>query len=132
MTRIQEDRHPGEPWLLWKIGNLTAIDQDRVRTVAAAWGFQESERWCFRPRRCENRSLFYNALVFVRFNWPFGLFWGIRWAASGARAFWQAGFGWKLNGRLAVLFRVSGDASAAKGVTGPNYGQAQGFEFGPH
>lgn len=39
--KIIEDRHEGEPWILWKIGNLTALDQDAMKSVGAAWGFKE-------------------------------------------------------------------------------------------
>lgn len=62
----------------------------------------------------------------------FGVFVHIRWAEDWRRSFLQTGVGWKLNGRFAPLFRLQSDASAAAGVTGPNYGQATGFEFGPH
>lgn len=65
---------------------------------------------------------------------PFGLFWGIRWSDNPERKrqFHQGGVGWKLNGRPGFLFRFSSDKAAAKGTTGPNYGQAQGFEYGTH
>ena len=131
--RIQETRHDNEPWLLYKVGNLTAIDSDWVRSVGIAWLFKEQGEWKFMPRITGNTSLFYNAVFFLRFSLPFGLFWSLRWSESRVRkALWQAGIGWKLNGRLAVLFRFQSDASSAAGVTGANVGQAQGFEFGTH
>ena len=131
--RVQESQHEGEPWLLYKIGNLTAIDEDWVRSVGVAWLFKEGGRWKFTPRITGNTSLFYNAVFFVRLSLPFGVFWSIRWSGSSAKkALWQAGIGWKLNGRLAVLFRFQSDASSAAGVTGPNVGQSGGFEYGTH
>lgn len=81
---------------------------------------------------CQTRSLFRNGLVYVRLLWPFGLFLHVRWCGSCRRAFLQAGVGWKLNGRFAVLMRVQSDDSAAVGVYGPNTGQAQGWREGDH
>lgn len=141
--RIQEERHGGESWLLYKIGNLTAIDSNWIDSVGFAWLFKEDNKWVFKPRVTEDIALFYNAVFFLRFNFlfgliPCGLFWTIRWAEIGpillgkTRAYWQSGFGWKLNGRLSILFRIQGDASAAAGVTGPNTGQATGFNYGTH
>lgn len=65
---------------------------------------------------------------------PFGLFWGIRWSDNPdkKRQFHQGGIGWKLNGRPGILGRFSSDKAALKGTTGPNYGQAQGFNYGTH
>lgn len=131
--RIQEQRHDGELWLLYKVGNLTAIDSDLVRSVGIAWLFKEGGVWRFKPRVTGNVSLFYNAVFFLRLSLPFGLFWSIRWSSSKTKkALWQAGIGWKLNGRLAVLFRFQSDASSAAGVTGANFGQSGGFEYGTH
>lgn len=132
MTRVVEERHAGEPWLLWRLGNATAIDAGKVRTLAIAWLFKEGGCWRLKPRLCPATSLFYNAVFFVRLNCPLGVFFSVRWAGESKRAFLQTGFGWKLNGRFGLLFRVSSDAAAAAGVTGPNYGQAKGFDFGTH
>ena len=133
MSRIVEERHQGEPWLLWKVGNLTVIDSDWVRSVGIAWLFKEDSKWNFLPRITGNTSLFYNAVFFIRLSIPCGLFWSFRWSGSrDCKALWQAGFGWKLNGRLAVLFRFQSDVSSAAGVTGPNTGQSGGFEYGTH
>ncbi len=127
--KIVEERHPGESWFMWKIGNATAIDSDSVRSIGLAWLFKEAGRWRFKPRITGNGALFYNALFFWRVSLPFGAFFHMR--LSKTRLF-QCGVGWTLNGRLTVTLRVQTDASAAKGVTGPNYGQATGFDYGPH
>ena len=137
MTRIVEMQHPGEPAWLWRFGNSTAIDSDRVGSLGFAWGFRENGRWFWLPRITGNRSLFFNALLFLRVTWvvflPVGLFASVRWSPSStAKALLQLGAGYKLNGRLAVLFRVQSDATSAAGVTGPNSGQAPGFEYGTH
>ena len=131
--RIVESRHDGESWLLYKVGNLTAIDSDWVRSVGVAWLFKEGGRWRFVPRITGNTSLFYNAVFFLRVSLPFGLFFSFRWSSSETKkALFQTGFGWKLNGRLALLFRFQSDASSEQGVTGLNYGQAKGFNYGTH
>lgn len=130
--KIVEERHPGESWLSWKLGNLLTVDQNSMRSFGVAWLFKEGGIWRIVPRRVPDDSLFYNAVFFFRANWPLGLFWTVRWMATGARAYWQSGFGFKLNGRGTITFRVQGDVASAEGVNGPNLGQAQGFEFGPH
>jgi len=155
MARIQEVRHEGEPWLLYLIGNLTAIDSNWVTSFGIAWLFKENGKWAFLPRLTGNTSLFYNAVFFIRYtitpiwcvpcsvlaycgyaHWSMflvGLFFSIRWSPSTtAKALFQGGLGWKLNGRLAILFRIQSDATSASGVTGPNLGQATGFNFGTH
>jgi len=131
--RIQEIQHENEPWLMYKIGNVTAIDSDYIKSFGIAWLFKENGKWNFIPRKTENVALFYNAILFLRFSLPFGVFASIRWSGSTVtKALFQCGMGWKLNGRLAILFRFQSDASSAAGVTGPNFGQAQGFEYGTH
>jgi len=132
MTKIVEERHPGESWLMWKLGNLLTVDEDSMRSVAVAWIFKEDGRWVFTPRLCSDQALFFNAIFFIRLLWPFGLYWMLRWAAEGPRAYWQSGFGFKGNGRFSITFRIQGDKASAAGVNGPNLGQAQGFDFGPH
>lgn len=131
--RIQEDRHPNEPWLLWKIGNWTAIDSDWVKSVGVAWLFKEDGKWVFLPRVTGEQSLFYNAIFFLRLALPLGIFASFRWSsATDKKALLQTGAGWKLNGRLAILFRIQSDSSSAQGTTGPNLGQATGFNYGTH
>lgn len=112
------------PWLL---------DTDSIKSVGIAWLFKEDGKWCFLPRITESRSLFYNAVFFMRLAWPFGIFASFRWSASTTdKALLQVGLGWKLNGRITVTIRVQSDASSAAGSTGPNYGQATGFDYGTH
>lgn len=133
MTRIVEQQHAGEPRWLWWLGNTTAIDSDSVRSLGIAWGFKENGHWQWTPRITPNKSLYYNALLFVRFLLPGGLFVSLRWSSSTTkRALLQLGAGWKLNGRLAIILRVQSDAASAAGATGPNIGQATGFDFGTH
>lgn len=163
MTIIIEEQHPGESTLLWKLGNMTAVDSDNVMSFGLAWIFKEDGKWNFVPRITGNVSLFYNALLFIRLTttpmlaiiqtiialllsgimsvsiwWMLsplllGLFWSVRWGSSiDKKSLFQTGFGWKLNGRLGLLFRIQSDKTSAEGVTGPNYGQAQGFEYGTH
>jgi hypothetical protein len=131
-VKIIESQHPGEPTWLWRLGNWTAIDSDTVKSVGIAWLFKEGGKWRFMPRITGNVALFYNAVFFLRLSFPLGIFWTIRWMVEGAHAYWQAGVGWKLNGRFAPLLRIQGDAAAAAGVTGPNVGQATGFNYGTH
>ena len=139
--KITESRHPGEPWLSYWLGNLTAIDRDLIQSFGIAWLFKDPA-WDFKPLSTGNDSLFYNAVFFFRMAFigfiPAGLFFIVRWAAIGPviggkpRSFLQAGIGYKLNGRLAVLLRIQNDVSSASGVTGANTGQSQNFNYGPH
>lgn len=109
------------------------LDTDSVKTVGVAWLFKEGGRWKFAPRITGDVSLFYNAIFFLRLSFPFGVFFALRWSSSTtAKALLQIGAGWKLNGRIALLVRVQSDASSAAGSSGPNYGQATGFEYGTH
>lgn len=105
------------------------LDTDSIHSVGGAWLFKENGRWRFKPRVTENVALFYNAVFFLRLSLPFGIFIHIRPLRA---QFFQGGLGWKLNGRIALLFRFQNDASAAAGVSGPNYGQSQGFDYGTH
>lgn len=129
MTRSVEQQHPGESWLIHWLGNATAIPTEWIASVAIAWIFKDADRWSFIPRFCGELSLFWNAQFFLRISFPFGGFFGMR---LGPVYLFQTGFGWKLNGRFGILFRIQTDASAAAGVTGPNYGQATGYNFGTH
>lgn len=156
--RIQEERHQGEPWLMYVIGNLTAISPDWIRSVGLAWLFKEGGKWVFTPRITGDTSLFYNAVFFVRLSLPAGIFASFRWSGSRtSKALLQGSLGIKLNGRLAIgvawilipilicliewqwwmlltlpAWRIQSDASSAAGVTGPNLGQSGGFTFGTH
>lgn len=131
--KIIEQRHTEEPWLLYWLGNATAIDDRCIKSIGIAWLFKEKGKWDFIPRITGQESLFFNAALFVRFLLPLGAFISIRWRSSEtAKSMLQMGFGWKLNGRLAILFRIQSDRSSAVGTSGPNIGQASGFEYGTH
>lgn len=108
------------------------LDIEKIKTYGIAFLFKENDKWVFTPRKTDNESLFYNAVFFIRFNWPLGIFIHIRWADKARRAFLQTGLGWKLNGRISAILRIQSDESAAAGVSGPNLGQATGFNFGTH
>lgn len=66
-------------------------------------------------------SLFMNGAIFLQVRAPFWI--GIQVRPLTAH-FLQCGLGWKGNGRLAVLLRIQTDESAAAGMDGPNFGQA--------
>lgn len=109
------------------------LDTDSIESIGVAWLFKEDGRWCFMPRITGDVSLFYNAVFFVRLSLPFGVFASFRWSASStAKALLQLGLGWKLNGRIALLLRIQSDVTSAAGSSGPNYGQATGFNYGTH
>lgn len=109
------------------------LDTDSIKSIGIAWLFKENGVWSFLPRITGEKSLFYNAVFFLRLNWPLGIFASVRWSSSTTeRALFQTGIGWKLNGRITVTLRVQSDATSAAGSAGQNYGQAQGFEFGTH
>lgn len=127
--KIIEQRHEGEPWLMWWLGNLLTLDTDWIKSFGIAWIFKDAGEWRFLPRLTESVSLFYNAQFFLRLAFPFGVFFGMRLSSS---HLFQCGIGFKLNGRFAILFRVQSDESAARGVTGPNYGQSSAWDYGTH
>ena len=130
------------------------LDTDSIESIGVAWLFKEEGAWKFMPRITGDVSLFYNAVIFVRYStvpavffaqvlltlatgwwWLmlFGAFASVRWSASStAKALLQVGVGWKLNGRIALLLRIQSDATSAAGSSGPNYGQATGFNYGTH
>lgn len=109
------------------------LDTESIESIGIAWLFKENDRWCFMPRITGEVSLFYNAVFFLRLSVPFGAFASLRWSASStARALLQLGAGWKLNGRISLLLRIQSDATSAAGASGPNYGQATGFNYGTH
>lgn len=109
------------------------LDTDEVLSIGFAWLFKENGKWNFLPRITGNTSLFYNAALFLRLSLPLGIFASVRWSSSTTKkALLQTGFGWKLNGRIAVLLRIQSDATSAAGSSGPNYGQSGGFEYGTH
>jgi hypothetical protein len=123
MLNIEGD--PASPLNKWPL----LLDTDSIKSIGIAWIFKEKDKWNFTPRITENKSLFYNALFFIRVAFPFGVFFHLRFTNQ---YLFQTGIGWKLNGRFAILFRVQTDASAAAGTSGPNYGQSIGYNYGTH
>ena len=117
-------------WLNWLLNQWPLlIDTESVHSVAVAWIFTENGVWNFKPRLCGTKSLFYNAQVFLRLSLPFWFGFGCR--INKDRLF-QCGLGWALNGRIKALFRFMTDESSARGVQGPAFGQATGWEWGTH
>jgi hypothetical protein len=122
------------------LGNLLdkfpfVLRKDSMRSFAFAWLFIDpaTGKWDLRPRRCENASQFYNAVFFLRLSWPFGVSLSLRFSDSTqAHAIIQLTLGWKLNGRIAFELRLQSDQTSAAGVSGPNTGQATGWNFGTH
>ena len=109
------------------------LDTDSIHSIGVAWLFKENGSWCFLPRVTNNTSLFHNAILFFRIGFPFLLCFSLRWnGSSTAKAIFQFALGWKLNGRFAITLRVQSDVASAAGDTGPNYGQATGFDYGTH
>jgi hypothetical protein len=118
-TIEQDKRLPA--WLNWLLNHWPlCLDMDGIRTVAVAWDADG----VYMPGA---RSLFYNGFVMVRLVFPFGVWLHVK-PARDHRL--QMGLGWKLNGRFGVTLRWQTDASAAAGVSGPNYGQASAWARG--
>lgn len=131
--RLYEERHPNEPWLLWKLGNLLTIPQEWVKSIGVVWGFKENGKWCWKPRVTGEDSLYFNGICFIRLSLPFDIRFACRWSdKTDTAAFFQCGVGFKLNGRFAITLRIQSDDSAEIGTNSPNYGQAKGFEYGGH
>lgn len=120
------------------LGDRTALPESWIIPLACLqWGWGTVERPHLGNLRIlggpasNTVSLYMNGLVFARVALPFFVSIMIRWGGKDCRrAFLQLHLGWKLNGRLAVVFRVQGDESAAGGMDFPNVGQAQGFADG--
>lgn len=72
----------------------------------------------------DEKSLYWNAALFIRVNAPLGVWLGIR---VGSDRIFQTGIGYKLSGVIGANFRLQTDDSAAEGTTGPNYGQERGW-----
>lgn len=131
MKTIEQGKTTFATW----IGNATALPVDVVHSlIALQLGYTVNDRWRIGHIAVgdeETQSLFYNAVIFVRIAWPFGIFIGIRWSGSTTKkAYLQTGTGWALNGRWKLLFRIQSDPASAAGVSGPNSGQAVGWEQG--
>ena len=83
------------------------IDDTSVKSLGIAWGFKENDKWNFIPRLTGNAHQFFNAVFFIRFTFPFGLFMQIRWSDKPTgKQFIQLGLGYKNTGRIAVLCRI--------------------------
>jgi hypothetical protein len=121
MAKTIENNHGGS-WLdrllnAWPF----CIDAESVRTCAIAW----DRDGIYLP---EDYSLFYNGAIFLRLCWPFGIWLHLRLVADRRSQF---GIGWKLNGRVGIVFRPwQTNTAAAAGAHGPNVGQAAGWERG--
>lgn len=114
------------------------ISPEKVKPlVSMCLGFKRDGKWklgwvAFGEDK--TYSLFYNGILFIRIMFPFFIGLGIRWSGTGeGREFMQTYLpGWKLNGQVALFprFRIQSDKSAATGTTGPNIGQASGWNEG--
>lgn len=151
------EHHNGNNWLDKLLNGFPMLlDTEHVHTLFAFAFCRASGRWTFMYGDLGG-SLFMNGTLFVRYivtpltslvcavaaflvvfvgPWwmlllTYGLFVHISWRQTGNRRYWQGGWGHKLNGRIAILFRIpQNDAKAAAGVNGPNYGQASGWDCG--
>lgn len=97
------------------------LDEESVRTVYAV---ASDVQGVYRPG---DESLFMNGVWFVRLTLPFGIWLHLK---PTINLRFQCGIGWKGNGRFALTFRFQSDEEAARGVLGPNHGQARGWERG--
>jgi len=109
-------------WPDWanRLLNNLAVDTEKVRSFA----FSVGPHWFAREGTV---SLFYNGAVFVRAVWPLGIWVQLKWSRNHR---FQAGFGCKLIGRWGLNLRFQSTESAAAGTSGPNLGQAQGWDRG--
>lgn len=126
---------------VWKLidwaGDKTAISPRWITsllTIQYAWGDGKPDWTNLRISvfgTKHEQSLYYNGVLFFRVMLPFYIGLQIRWSgATDKRAFLQTHAGWKLNGRLALAFRVQSDATGERGMDFPNWGQAKGWQDG--
>lgn len=101
------------------------IDADRVRTV---WGYVSDLEGARRVTDFEGDSLYLNGVWFIRLTAPFGVFLGLKPVVNGR--IYHAGIGWKGNGRFTVTLRRQTFEQSERGVLGPNFGHARGWERG--
>lgn len=131
MSRVIEG-DPSSPLNKWPL----LLDQDSIKPMFACYlGCKRDGRWILGRAWFGNQpwdsSLFWNGVGFVRISLPFWIGIGIRWSGSATgKAYVQTGIGWKGNGRFGILLRGQSDKSSAAGVSGPNYGQATGWDEG--
>jgi hypothetical protein len=98
------------------------LDADSCRTL---WTRCSDNEGLYAPGE---QSLYMNGVWFVRLMRPFGVFVGVRPIVDGN--VYQAGLGWKGNGRLALTLRRQSFEQSARGVLGPNAGHARGWDRG--
>jgi hypothetical protein len=133
------------------------VDSDEVNTLFAFAYCKESN--AFRWMQCDDRSLFNNGTLFVRYTFSpltnavwfgatvamlmlspwfllaflYGLCFHVSWSETGNRRYLQAGFLHKLNGRIGLIFRVpKNDEKSSRGAheNAPNSGQGKNWECG--
>ena len=122
------------PWVNYLL-NLFPLcyPEEYMHSFGVAWGFKEQGKWSWMPRIVPNDVQFYNSIFMFRVNWLPGIFVHIRWSEKqDTKSLLQFGIGWKLLGRIALIFRVQSDVSSEHGYNSPNLGQSKGFEYGPH
>lgn len=139
----------GLTWL-WNaidwIGEKTTLSESTVKPLLSiTWGFDDyaTQHWAsnftpgnlrvvFGREEKDDTSLYHNGAFFMRIAFPFFIGFMIRWGGSdpSKREYLQTHVGWKLNGRLAIAFRIQSDKSAAAGMDFPNPGQAWGWMDG--
>ena len=73
-------------------------------------------------------SLYMNGKVFIRLCFPFGIFLGCKPKEFGN--IYHFGLGWKGNGRFTITLRRQSFEQSQAGVSGPNYGHANGWDRG--
>lgn len=131
---------PLSKFVLWlkKLKDKLTIDPKYViPLVCFQWGCSDSDKpdlksfWIRFGRSDKDYSLFHNGLFFMRLTFPLGCFWGIRWTGKpGKKSTLHTGFGYKINGQLAITFRIQSDESSEDGTFGGNVGQAKGWRCG--
>lgn len=98
------------------------LDEDSVSTVFC---------WCLDKEGLYSPgddSLYYNGKWFIRLCLPFGIFIGCKPKEFGN--IYHFGLGWKGNGRFTITLRRQTFEQSEVGVSGPNYGHANGWERG--
>lgn len=118
-----EYEHQGSTLGRWfdELMNALARHVEDMKTWAICW---DKEGW-YNPG---TKSLYYQGIFFLRLCWPFGWWLHIRVHPEWQR--FQTGFGFKINGRFGANLRLQSDKEAEEGVSGPNWGQAKGWDRG--
>ena len=132
--------------LFWKsLKDKLTVDPKHVYPlICFQWGCSENSDkpdltsfWWQFGRGPKDYSLYHNGIVFIRLTWswrhvfPLCVFWHIRWSGKpNKKAFFQYGFGPKVNGQLSLVRRFQSDESGADGTYGGNTGQSSGWQCG--